>query len=415
MSDTTAGSAPSFQTLCRRCGQQVDSTVRLCPDCGVTVRFEYPESSSLIDRETRGLLRYRSVLPVLGEGEGELEVGGTPLIRVRSGRLPARLWVKDETQNQTGSHKDRQLALALHHARLSGFTTSLIVSAGSTGLSQAAVAARLGMRSLVMMSGRQPAHRTRPLELYGSGVIPVDMPIDDLIDSVEEFARRLGLYHATTGLTFNAHQAEATKTIAFEIFEALGRAPEAVVLSAGGGGTTQGIHLGFEELRRRGMSSHSPRMIAAVPRLWNSLEVAFQRGVDRQETLPVIEPGGRSAGLLVRLAHSRPPDGIRALRAVRASGGAVVSTTDEEALEGAGWLASRSGVLVEPSGGAAMTGMRRWLQSERVEGDVVLIASGSGYREMSVFPEGPEGAPRSVQPGELLDLIRARTDPHLPA
>ena len=51
---------------------------------------------------------------------------------------------KDETLNPTGSHKDRALALATTHARQVGARLALVVSAGSTGLSNAAYAARAG-------------------------------------------------------------------------------------------------------------------------------------------------------------------------------------------------------------------------------------------------------------------------------
>lgn len=400
--------APFFRAVCRECASPVPDERRFCGGCGGTPRFEYSGEAPLTREGAFGVDRYRNLLPLPPPAADrvDLPAGGTPLLSV-PGAAGGRVWVKDETRNGTGSHKDRQLAIAMRHAQLSGASVSLIVSAGSTGISHAAYAARCGIRSIVLMSGVQPRYRMVPLLLHGSAVVAVDEQIDRLLERVEDLSRKLGFYHASTAVPHNSHQAEGPKTIAFEIFEQLGRAPGAVIVAVGGGGTLSGVHDGFAALRERGLTDRIPRMAGVVPREWNSLEVAYRRGVVEQRDVPFIDRGGSQGGaVLSKLAHARPPDGSSALRAVRESRGLVVSASDEEAVRGARWLAARAGVIVEPASGVAAAALRR-LEGDPDYRDAVLIASGSGYRELPLLTElTPEPSP-PIPPSRLEEALSA--------
>ena len=396
--------APLFRAFCRGCSAEIPPSERICRECGATPRFEFAADAPLAAEGAFGMDRYRNLLPLPPPGEDlvDLPAGGTPLLSVPGNTSPERLWVKDETRNGTGSHKDRQLAIALRHAHRAGAAASLIVSAGSTGISHSALAARCGMRSIVLMSGTQPRYRLVPLLLHGSAVVAVDEQIDRLLERVEVLAQKLGLYHASTAVPHNSHQAEGPKTIAFEIYECLGRAPEAVIAAVGGGGTLRGMHDGFAALRERGLTERIPRMVGVVPREWNSLEVAFREGAVEQRDIPFIDRGGQQGeAVLSKLAHARPPDGAAALQAIRESGGTVVSVTDEEAVRGARWLASRAGVIVEPASGAVAAALPRLREDFPELGEAVLLASGSGYRELPLLMDlVPEPAP-PLAPSQL--------------
>ena len=402
--------AARFRAFCRECSAELPPADRLCGKCRATPRFEFAADAPLAIPGAFGIDRYRRLLPLPPPEEDrvDLPAGGTPLLSVPGGPPGERLWVKDETRNGTGSHKDRQLAIALRHARRAGAAASLIVSAGSTGISHAAMAARCGMRSIVLMSGTQPRYRMVPLLLHGSAVVAVDEQIDRLLERVEVLAQKLGLYHASTAVPHNSHQAEGPKTIAFEIFESLGRAPGAVVAAVGGGGTLRGIYDGFAALRERGLVERVPRMAGVVPREWNSLEVAFREGAVRQRDIPFIDRGGsQGEAVLSKLAHARPPDGAAALHAVRESEGTVASVTDEEAVRGARWLASRAGVIVEPASGAVAAALPRLREEIPDWGEAVLLASGSGYRELPLLMDlVPEPAP-PVAPAQLEETLES--------
>ena len=406
-----------FQAVCRACAAPLREELRLCPECGATPRFIFSGKASLAREGAFGIDRYRSLLPLPAPSADrvDLPAGGTPLLSVPG--AAGRVWIKDETRNGTGSHKDRQLAIAMRHAQLSGAAVSLIVSAGSTGISHAAYAARCGIRSIVLMSGVQPRYRMVPLLLHGSAVIAVDEQIDRLLERVENLAQKLGFYHASTAIPHNSHQAEGPKTIAFEICEQLGRAPGAVIAAVGGGGTLSGMHDGFVALRERGLTDGIPRMAGVVPREWNSLEVAHRSGVVEQRDIPFIDRGGsQGEAVLSKLAHARPPDGSSALRAIRESEGEVVSVSDEEAVRGARWLAARAGVIVEPASGAVAAGLRRLRSENPAYEDAVLLASGSGYRELPLLTDLVSEASPPIAPSRLEEVLSdaaRQTNDHL--
>jgi threonine synthase len=134
-----------------------------------------------------------------------------------------RVFLKDETRNPTGSHKDRPLSVAVNYARSLGAPASFVVSTGSTGISNAAFAARAGLRSIVIMPSGTPDERVYPMFALGSEIVQVEGAIDDVIDDVIRLCRASGLYLSSTSRSSNPYQAEGCKTIAYELHEQLGR------------------------------------------------------------------------------------------------------------------------------------------------------------------------------------------------
>src|SRR5208282_5373990 len=106
------------------------------------------------------LWRYREVLPVASDASifclGE---GFTPLLRAR--RLGDKLglpnlYLKDESQNPTGSFKARGMAVAVSKAHELGVRRAAVPSAGNAGGALAAYAAKAGMEAAVFMPEGTP-------------------------------------------------------------------------------------------------------------------------------------------------------------------------------------------------------------------------------------------------------------------
>lgn len=354
--------------------------------------------------------RYRDLLPLLPAEASPVTLGegGTPLLP--SGLLDGvDLYLKDETRNPTGSHKDRALALAATHARFIGAKCMVVVSAGSTGISNAAYATRAGLPSIAVVGAGIPAARLAPLSILGSRIISVDAPIDRLFGAVDEIARRRGLYHSSTMRRVNAIQANAGRTIAYEIADALGCAPDLLVMPAGGGGTLAAVHAGFADLLARGHIKHIPRLIAVVSANYDNLRVGFRAGPAAKDgffKLP-LPTGGPT--VLNKIAHDHAPDGPELLEAVWATKGDVKVATEEEAISAVSAIGGKDGFYVEPSSAVVWPA----LQQLRAEGaitpgmKVVAVMTGSGFREtMSVI----DHLPSLRAPIELTALEAALTD-----
>jgi threonine synthase len=393
-----------YSIHCLACGtRQADAAAIACHRCGGSLGFGYDLADAAPDPGFAGMWRYWRMLPVDAPlGLVTLGEGGTPLL-ASSLRKDLRLWWKDETRNPTGSHKDRALSLALTHARRVGARVSVVVSAGSTGLSNAAYAARAGLASVTLIPAGAPAERVFPLSVYGSRLIEVAGGIDAIIAAARGLAGRGGIYVASTTRASNPVQAEAAKTIAHEIVRDMGDAPHWMVVPVGGGGTIAGLWRGFLEMRSLGRATRLPRLAAVVPGRYDALRAAFQAGVKSEAALLALDYRDDVPTLLTKLSHAHPPDGMEALAAVRASEGTVVAIDDDAAVAGSGRIAAADGLYLEPSSGVVAPGLDTLLAQGVIEpaATVVGLACGSGFRETFALMRGGAAPIEHVSLGDL--------------
>lgn len=398
-----------FQTICLTCNTvQINPAAFVCDRCRGALGFRYEYSQvQWDDRFRNNMWRYWRLLPIADPAQlVTLGEGGTPLLRSRA--FPSvPVYLKDETRNPTGSHKDRPLSLAVNHAKQIGATTSFVVSTGSTGISNAALAARGGLKSVVIMSVGTPAERVYPMFALGSTVLEVQGDIDMLIDEVIRICHTQGLYLSSTSRGSNPYQAEANKTIAYEIVEELGRAPEWMVVPVGGGGTLAGVLRGFEDLQALGKISTIPRMVGVLPSDYNALEVALARGLETWDEVLALPYHTLPPTILVKLAHGYPPDGMEALEAVRRTAGFFISVTDQEALAAQQQCGRTEGLYIEPSTGACLAGVEHLLASGQVAPTAIIVAlvSGSGFRENFVTMAAHPLQKQTISPENLMTTL----------
>lgn len=363
--------------------------------------FAWPRSGP-----DRSMWRYRDRLPIAPDAEAvTLGEGGTPLIRSLLFNRFSLVW-KDEGRNPTGSHKDRALSLAATHARLVGARVMVVVSAGSTGLSNAAYAARAGVASVTLMGGDAPPERVYPAYALGSRLIRVEAGIDDVIEAVRLLSGRDGIYVASTTRASNPVQAEAAKTIAYEIVADLRKAPDWIVVPTGGGGTIAGIWHGFKELLEAGIVDHTPRLVAVVPAGYDALRHAFAEGIQDPEAYFALPYRDDVVTVLTKLAHAHPPDGLEALDAIRRTDGRVLPFGDEAAIDAVRRIGGVDGLYMEPSSAVALPAVESLVQEDQIRpGDtVVALACGSGFRETFVMKSA---RPMRIDQASLTDLDAA--------
>ncbi len=379
----------------------------MCSVCHGRLEFSYNYESIAWDpRFGNSMWRFWPLLPVEGpEAITTLGEGGTPLLPV-TGDGDLQIFIKDEARNPTGSHKDRSLAVAINHGRAIGARASVVVSTGSAGISNAAMASRAGMASIAVMSSGVPRDRIFPMEALGCNIVEVEAEIDLIVVRVTEICHDLGLYVSTTTRAANPYQSEGNKTVAYEIVEQLGHAPDRMLVPVGGGGSIAGIWRGFRDLERMGKISQLPQMIGVVPGDYNGLEVALNRGLETQDELLALPYEDLPPSILVKIAHPFPPDGADALSAVRDSGGFFVSVSDEEALQAGAELGRSEGLYAEPSSAACIAGLNRLRQSGRLdEGTVVAMLSGSGFRETFLTADRSPASSQRVGIDRLPELF----------
>jgi threonine synthase len=304
--------------------------------------------------------RYRDRLPVsehtpvisLGEGS-------TPLLHADrlSDRLGADVYLKWEGANPTGSFKDRGMTVAISKAVEAGARAVVCASTGNTAASAAAYAARAGLAALVLQpAGAVAAGKLAQTTAVGARVVEVDGSFDEALAAARKLVA--GGTHVLVN-SLNPDRLEGQKTAAFEIVDALGRAPDLLALPYGGGGNLSAYARGFAEA-----AAGMPRLVAG-------------EAASRADTLA-------SAIRIVDPVHAGS-----VADAVAMSKGQIVPLTDDAILQAWRELAQREGLFCEPSSAAGLAAL------DRVEVEprscIVCVVTGHGLKD-------PETAARLSAP-----------------
>lgn len=350
--------------------------------------FHYEYQRVAFDPETPSMWRFRDLLPIRSrDHEISLGEGNTPLVRSRLD-LGCEVWLKDEGRNPTGSMKDRALSVAVSAAVAAGKRKVIIASTGSAGMAASAYAARAGIRCLVLVPRPTTRERLIVMAALGAEVLEVSGTFEDLMAIIAE-ARRNGWEELTTYRRANPYQAEGPKTIAYEIYQRMGGAPDAVVVPVGGGGTLAAIWRGFKDLAEMGLVGRLPRMIGVQNVHFNALQIALERGLTRDAEIQALGLDAQIPVITHNLKHAFPPDSEIALEALRESGGSVVTATDDEAVAAQVALARTDGMFAEPSSAITLAALQKLAAAGQVgpHERVVAIISGSGLREVQTAVE----------------------------
>jgi len=334
----------------------------------------------------RGVIaRYATWLPVtdatppLTLDEGDTPLVDAPLLAQWVG--VARLTLKCEGQNPTGSFKDRGMVVAVAKAAEAGARTVLCASTGNTSASAAAYAARAGLIAVVLLpKGKVAAGKLAQAFVHGARVVALETSFDGALDVARLLAER---YPIALVNSVNPHRIEGQSTAAFEICDRLGRAPDVLALPVGNGGNITAYWRGFTRYRERGLIPAAPRILGVQAA--GAAPLVHGRPVEHPETLATA----------IRIG--RPASWDSAVQALRESSGAVLAVSDDEILSAYREIGRREGVFCEPASAASVAGLKSAVAHGLVPADalVTCVLTGHGLKD----PGAAEGAG-----GALLEL-----------
>lgn len=332
------------------------------------------------------LWRYEELLPVRNpEHRVALGEGWTPLVdapALADSLDVARVRVKNEGINPTGSFKDRGMAVAVSRASELGAEELAVPSAGNAAAAAAAYGAAAGLAVNVVVPRATPAPILEEIRGLGGRLRFVEGHIGDCGRFIRERAEAEGWYDLST--LREPYRVEGKKTMGYELFEQLdGRLPDAIVYPAGGGTGLVGMWKAFEEMEALGwLKGERPRMFAVQAEGCAPIVRAWEEGAERARVWE--EPWTYASGLRVPAAVGD----FLMLRTLRESGGAAVAVPDVDMVEGVTEMASRTGIFAAPEGGAVMSGARLlraqgWFDPDD---EVVLFNTGSGLKYAGARP-----------------------------
>jgi cysteine synthase len=197
------------------------------------------------------------------EVQAATAVGCTPLVELEnitalvrataSAGKGARIFVKDEAQNPSGSFKDRRASLSVHEAKRRGFVGVVAATSGNYGAAVASQAAKAGLRCIILQEAfdsagiAQPeiAEKTRACEAYGAEVVRLSVG-PELFYVLLRVLEETGYFNASL---YTPYSILGIETLGFEIAHEIktrtGRFPDAVLTTHAGGGNVTGTARGL--------------------------------------------------------------------------------------------------------------------------------------------------------------------------
>jgi threonine synthase len=396
-----AGTSTLSHLECSRahCGTQLEySPARnLCPACQSPLLARYDlalarRTLSLEALKYRALSmwRFAEVLPGIAAGATtnampvSLGEGKTPLLHAeRYGRQHglARLFVKDEGLNPTGSFKARGLAAAVTMAKALGVETLALPTAGNAGGAAAAYAAKAGMKCVIAMPSDTPQANVIESRAFGADVRLIDGLISDCGKFIAERVAAEGWYEVST--LKEPYRIEGKKTMGYELWEEFdGRLPDVIVYPTGGGVGLIGMWKAFDELETMGLiGAERPRMIAVQAEGCAPIVRAF---VEHAEA-SVFWDGAATVASGLRVPKALGD--FIVLADVYASHGEAVAVSDADLMQACLELARHEGIFAAPEGGAGLVAVDKLLAQGKIDADetVVVFNTGSGYKYLEAW------------------------------
>ncbi|MEA3274939.1 MAG: 2-amino-4-oxopentanoate thiolase subunit OrtB [Pseudomonadota bacterium] len=347
-------------------------------------------------------------------------VGDTPLVElknitelVRSLAEPgkgARIFVKDEAANPSGSFKDRRASLSIHEARRRGYEGVVAASSGNYGAAVASQGAKASLRCIVVQEAfdsrgiAQPEieEKTRACESYGAEVIRLSVG-PELFYVFLQVLKETGYFNASL---YTPYSVLGIETLGYELAvqtrdEQTGRFPDVVIATHAGGGNVTGTARG---LLKAGAAD--TQMVAASVDL-SGLHMASDRDFNRKS----FTTGHTGFSLPFTTWPDRsdvPRSAARALRYMDR----FVTVTQGEVFYATQVLAELEGMERGPAGNtslAAAFAIARMLREEQVVVVQETEYTGAGKhplaqlnlaKRMGIAVE--RGDPRDNRPGQRI-------------
>ncbi|WP_162569732.1 pyridoxal-phosphate dependent enzyme [Variovorax sp. SRS16] len=324
--------------------------------------------------------RYEALLPVEGDSFVTLGEGSTPLTSAkRTGRAFGiqDLYVKDETQNPTQSYKDRLSTVAVSHAKQTGATVVATASSGNAGASLAAYAAKAGMACVVAsMAGASGPMLTQIRKFGAHAVLMADKSLrwSYLKAATEQSGWYLTSPYTSPVVGSSPIGIEGYKTIAYEIYADLGKAPDWMAMPVCYGDALAGICQGFMDLLAAQRIHALPRFIAAEAH--GSLSEALQKGGD------IVEPVAASYETLAASVAATQST-YQALWSLRKTEGVAIRIGNEGLVAMQEQLASQEGIFLELASVMPFLAVQRLRIADLIKptDSVICLATASGLKD----------------------------------
>lgn len=309
------------------------------------------------------------------------------------------MWLQPEGYNPSGSFKDNGMATALTHAKMINASKIVCASTGNTSASAGMFAANEGIDCDVYI----PAGQIAPGKLsqayqFGAQIVEVDGNFDDALQQSLKDAADGGGY---TVNSINPFRMEGQKTIPYRILEHLQwKVPDWIVYPGGALGNTSSCGKALTELYAWGWIKKMPRLAIinaegaatlsdiyngrfADPIRWNDGRVEYdliQEYYDKAKS-EGIGPHTKATAIQI----GRPANIFKALRALDATDGVVITVSDSEMMDAMS-VVGLNGFDCEMASGASLAGIRKLMKNGIIKRDDTVVGILTGRQKDPTLP-----------------------------
>ena len=229
----------------------------------VGVDYKQFESGSISFDYERMMASTGYTLEDVAEIQRGFAIGNTPLIELKNitslvrklskDGYGARIFVKDEAANPSGSFKVRRAATSIHHAKRMGYKGALSATSGNYGAAVASCCAKSGLKCIVVQECYdsrgvgQPEiiEKARKCEALGAEVVQLSVG-PELFYTVLRMLEDTGYFNASLYTAFGIAGIETLGyEVAMQCRTQLGKDPDVVVCTNAGGGNLTGTARGL--------------------------------------------------------------------------------------------------------------------------------------------------------------------------
>lgn len=229
----------------------------------IGIDYSVFESGSIAFDYERMMREAGYTLEEIQEIQSSTSVGNTPVIELRNltalarkfapkGK-GARIFIKDEACNPSGSFKARRAANAVYHAKKHGYKGVIAATSGNYGAAVASQAAMRGLKCIIvqecydskMVGQPEILEKQRACEAYGAEVVQLSVG-PELFYTFLTLLEDTGYFNASLYTPFGIAGVETLGyELAMQFREKVGKDPDKVVVTHAGGGNVTGTARGL--------------------------------------------------------------------------------------------------------------------------------------------------------------------------
>lgn len=364
---------------CVECNKKypADGSILTCPNHNPKFSFlemiyDYASIKKFPDFNVRSWDKYLALLPIskFDISLNEISTEATQLKKLGDILGLNNLYLKDETKNVTGSFKDKESLISINKTIELGIKNVFSISSGNGALSASAYSTKADITCKCFVPSDTSQAKLDMITRFRGTIIKLPGTYEDVYTKV------IGIKPKSWNITsgFNPFGNEGDKITAFEIWESIG-VPDYIVVPCGNGGNLYGIWKGFEELKVLGNTNKVPKMIGV--QIENAAPI--KEALEESKFFVSLSdaPDSVAEGIVATESYASP----KAIKALKASGGQIITVTDDEIKNSIEQVDKSEVLLPEVTSASAFAALPKLDCSPNAK--IVVILTGTGMKYLS--------------------------------